>query len=154
MNEERLLKLKRSAERFTAYRERSPKEVVDKLAKWDAKPEEINQIIQELTEERFIDEQRFARAFCHDKFLVNKWGKRRIALELGRHQLSKEAVAEGLNYINAEEYERTLRHLAEQKWQKTKEPDLFKRKQKTVAYLLQKGFETDLIWEVMKELGW
>ena len=152
VNEERIIKLKRSAERFTAYRERSPKEVADKLAEWDAKPVEIERILAELIAERFVDEHRFARAFCHDKFLVNKWGKRRIGMELSRHQLSKEAVAEGMNYINAEEYERTLRHLAEQKWHKTKEPDLFKRKQKTVAFLAQKGFETDLIWDVVKDL--
>jgi len=153
MNEERILKLKRSAERFTAYRERSPKEVADKLAEWDAKPEEIERIITELTDERFIDEHRFARAFCHDKFLVNKWGKRRIAMEISRHQLTREALTEGMNYINSEEYERTLKHLAEQKWLKVKDPDLFKRKQKTVAYLMHKGFEMDLIWEAVNTLS-
>jgi regulatory protein len=152
VNEERILKLKRSAERFTAFRERSPKEVADKLAEWDAKPEEIERIIAELKEQRFIDEHRFARAFCHDKFLVNRWGKRRIAMEISRHQLSREALTEGMNYINAEEYERTLQHLAEQKWLKVKDSDTLKRKQKTVAFLLQKGFESDLIWEVVNEL--
>jgi regulatory protein len=151
VNEERLKKWKASAQRFTAYRERSPKEVADKLREWDAPQEAIDRILNELIADKFIDELRFARAFCHDKFLINKWGKRRIAMEISRHDLSHETIQQGLNYINQEEYDSTVHRLALAKWSKLKDKDVFVKKQKTVAYLTQKGYESDLIWATIKK---
>jgi regulatory protein len=150
VNEERLKKWKASAQRYTAFRERSPKEVADKLREWDAPQEAIDRILKDLITDKFLDENRFARAFSHDKFLINKWGKRRIELELRKHSLSFETIQQGLDYINQEEYDSTLERLARNKWTKIKDKDTYKKKQKTVAYLTQKGFETDLIWEIIK----
>ena len=152
MNEERYKKLKTSAQRYTAYRERAPKEVADKLESWEAPQEIIERILSELQADKFVDEKRFARAFCHDKFLMNKWGKRRIALEIYKYELPTEVVEQGLNYVNQGEYELALKHLAEQKWYKVKEKDWFRRRHKTVSYLLQKGYEPDLIWRVVNDL--
>jgi regulatory protein len=149
MTPEKIKKLKNSAMRYTAYRERSPKEVLDKLAEWDTPKEIAEQILIELKAEGFVDEYRFARAFCHDKFLINKWGKRRIEMELSKFKVSGEAVQQGLAYINPEEYLNTLKKLVTSKWQKTKEPDIQKRKAKTVNYLVQKGYEMDLVWEAV-----
>jgi regulatory protein len=152
MTPEKIKKLKASAMRYTAYRERSPREVLDKLAEWDTPKNIAEQILAELKAEGFVDEMRFARAFCHDKFLINKWGKRRIELELGKFKVSNEAVRQGLDYINASEYRATLEKLAKSKWEKTREQDLQKRKAKTVNFLVQKGYEMDLVWEVVKGL--
>lgn len=152
MNEERYKKLKVSAQRYTAYRERAPKEVADKLAEWDAPPAIIDRILTELKEDKFIDEERFARAFCHDKFLINKWGKNRLRLELGRYGLSESIKAQGIDYIKEETYLETLHQLAQSKWNRLTETELFKKRQKTAAYLLQKGYEGDLVWEVVKGL--
>ena len=152
MNAERLKKWKASAQRFTAYRERSPKEVADKLREWDAPQGAIDKILIDLIEDKFIDEFRFARAFCHDKFLINKWGKRRIEMEIRRHDLSYEAIQQGLDYINKEEYDTTVLKLTQSKWNKLKDKDPYKKKQKTVAYLTQKGYESDLIWEAIKKI--
>ena len=152
MNEERIKKWKASAQRYTAYRERSPKEVADKLREWDASQAAIDRILKELIEDKFVDEFRFARAFCHDKFLINKWGKRRIEMEIRRHDLTYEAIQQGLDYINKEEYDATVLKLTQAKWNKLKDKDPYKKKQKTVAYLTQKGYESDLIWEAIKKI--
>ena len=152
MNEERIKKWKASAQRYTAYRERSPKEVADKLREWDAPQAGIDRILKELIEDKFVDEFRFARAFCHDKFLINKWGKRRIEMEIRRHDLTYEAIQQGLDYINKEEYDATVLKLTQAKWNKLKDKDPYKKKQKTVAYLTQKGYESDLIWEAIKKI--
>lgn len=152
MNEERYKKLRASAQRFTAYRERAPKEVVDKLEVWGAPQAIIDRILSELKADKFVDEERFARAFCHDKFLAYKWGKRRILQELYKYNLAENVKQQGLDYINQEEYESSLTHLATQKWNKVNETDLNKRKQKTVNYLMQKGYESDLIWGMIGQL--
>ena len=151
--EDKLKRLKQSAQRFTAYRERAPKEVAEKLAEWEGRPEEIEQILKELKEDNFINEERFSRAFCNDKFKFNKWGKRRISNEIRKYDLPANVVEQGLAYINQEEYDSTLRQLAHAKWSKLKEPVLFKKKQKTVNYLVQKGYESDLIWRVIGEIA-
>lgn len=152
MNEERLKKIKQAALRYTAYRERAPKEVIDKLHEWEALPEEIEQLLKELKEEGFIDEGRFANAFFHDKFLLNKWGKRRIVMEIKKYNLPCAVVERGLTYINQTKYEETLIHLAKSKWNKLKDVDPLKKKQKTTNFLMQKGYESDLIWKVIREL--
>ncbi len=152
MNEEHYTKLKTSAQRYTAYRERAPKEVVDKLFEWGATEEIIDQILSELKSEDFINEDRFARAFCHDKFLTYKWGKHRILSELYKYELSESTKTQGLDYINQDEYEKTLAELAKQKWQRTPDADLFKRRNKTANFLIQKGYESDLIWDVVNKL--
>ena len=113
---------------------------------------DLKNIVGELKKENFINEERFARAFCHDKFLLNKWGKRRISTEIRKYDLPKMVIAQGLAYINQKEYHTTLADLADIKWNKLNEPDLLKKKQKTVNYLLQKGYESDLIWEVVQEM--
>ena len=153
VSEDRFKRLKQSAQRFTAYRERAPKEVADKIAEWGAKPEEIERLLRELKEENFIDEERFARAFCHDKFLINKWGKHRISKEIRKFELTTEVLEQGLAYIDQEEYEKTLAQLAQSKWSKVKDPDVSKKKQKTVNYLMQKGYESDLTWKVVNKLN-
>ena len=150
--EDKVKRLKQSALRYTAYRERAPKEVADKLQEWDARPDEIAQLLKELKEENFIDEDRFARAFCHDKFLFNKWGKYRISREIKKYELPVTVVEQGLAYIDQEEYEKTLTQLAAQKWKKLNDPEIFKKKQKTVNYLTQKGYESDLIWRMISQL--
>lgn len=147
MNEERYKKLKASAQRYTAYRERTPKEVRDKLTEWSAPNPIIERIIDELKADQFIDEERFARAFCHDKFLINKWGKNRLRLEMTKYELSAEAKNQGLEYIKDADYLEVLEHLTLSKWEKIREPDMFKRKQKVARYLLQKGYESELVWE-------
>lgn len=152
MNEERYRKLKASAQRYTAYRERAPKEVIDKLKEWSAPEPIIDRILSELREDDFVNEHRFARAFCHDKFMINKWGKNRLKAEMGRYGLSNEAKHEGLDYLKPEEYARTLDHLAQKKWDRLKEEDLYKKKQKTALYLANKGFEAGLVWEVVNGL--
>lgn len=153
MNEERYKKLKTSAQRYTAYRERAPKEVIEKLKEWSAPEPIIDRILEELQADDFVNEHRFARAFCHDKFLINKWGRNRLRAEMSRYALSSEAKEEGLGYLKDEEYQATLAHLAQKKWDRVKEEDLYKKKQKTALYLANKGFEADVVWGVVNRLS-
>jgi len=152
-HEDKIQRLRQSAMRFTAYRERAPKEVRDKLKEWGAGPQEIDNITRELIEGHFLDEQRFANAFCHDKFLINKWGRRKIRMEIAKYELPEHVVAQGLEHINPEKYKEVLLQLARAKWQKTKEQDPFKKKQKTMNYLLQKGYEPELIHQAVDRLS-
>lgn len=138
---------KQKAGRFCAFRERSPNEVFEKGKAWGLSDKESEQLVSLLTKEGFIDEQRFANAYCHDKFEFNSWGKQKIRAGIYPHKISPGAIDQALERIDPEKYKQKLDHLAYKKWMSLAKEEEMKRKQRTVSYLANKGYELDLIWE-------
>ena len=79
---------KQRAGRFCAFRERSPNELFEKLQNWGLPEEDAAEVTAELSKEGFVDEQRFADAYCNDKFQFNSWGKQKIRAHIYSHKLS------------------------------------------------------------------
>ncbi len=147
-----LKEAKQRAGRFCAFRERSPNELYEKLKSWGISEDESMRIVSELSKEGFVDEQRFANAFCNDKFEFNSWGKQKIRAGIFKHKLPEVIIQHALDRIDVEKYERRLKELAIKKWYKLENEELIKRKQKTTAYMVSKGFELDLIWNCIQQL--
>jgi len=143
---------KQRAGRFCAFRERSTQEMREKLSSWGLHPDEAESVVSELIKEGFINDQRFADAFCHDKFQFNGWGKLKIKAHIYTHRIPEDVLAKALDRIEPQVYESKLMELGEAKWEKSKDDDSAKRKQKTAAFLQQRGYETDLIWETINKL--
>ncbi|MEO1256678.1 MAG: regulatory protein RecX, partial [Bacteroidota bacterium] len=143
---------KQRAGRFCAFRERSPNELYEKLKTWGLSENESESVVAALTKEGFVDEQRFADAYCNDKFEFNSWGKQKIRSSIYQHKLSEKAVQSALDRIDLKRYEKRLQGLCIQKWKRLEKEEPIKRKQKTVAYLANKGFEMDLIWEAINSI--
>lgn len=146
-------RLKAKAYKFCAYRERSPKEVRDKLIDWGADEAGTQTILATLKAENFLDEQRFANAFCNDKFEFNSWGKIKIRAQISVHQISRHLLENALDRIDERKYFERLKELAQKKWSQLSSDNkpIIKQK-KTLNYLVSKGFEADLIWKVLREL--
>ena len=140
------------AGRFCALRERSPNELLEKLQSWGLKEGDATEVVAELSKQGFVDEQRFANAYCNDKFEFNSWGKQKIRSGIYPHRLSETAIQQGLDRIDPKKYELRLFGLAKRKWEKLESEDSMKRKQKTVSYMVNKGFELDLVWEAVNKL--
>lgn len=147
-----LKQAKDKAAKFCSVRERSPFEVSRKLQNLELTDDEINEILGELIEERFIDENRFCKAFCHDKFEFNKWGKHRINLELLQHKIPQDVIKSGLDALDVKRYKEVLDSLVSTKWNSLK-GDEWSKKQKTLAFLVGKGFEMDLTIESMRQMS-
>ncbi|MEP0985930.1 regulatory protein RecX [Ekhidna sp.] len=143
---------KQRAGRFCALRERSPNELLEKLKSWGLSQEESLEIVEDLIQQGFMDEQRFANAFCNDKFEFNSWGKQKIKAHIFSHKLSEQVVQRALNGIDPVKYTQRLFDLAKTKWLRLEDEEPIKQKQKTLAYLANKGFEVDLIWNAINEL--
>ena len=62
-------------------------EINEKLQRWGIAYDTIARILDRLESEKFIDDERFCRAFVNDKFRFAKWGKMKIAQ--GRNYLFK-----------------------------------------------------------------
>ena len=137
---------------FCAYRDRSHKEVEDKLKEMRMIPAACEQIIMKLMQEDFLNEERFARSFVRGKFRIKKWGRIKIKQELKFREISSPIIKLALTEINNEEYRSALYELAEKKLRSIRETDNFKKKKKLSDHLLRKGYEASLVFEITSEL--
>lgn len=137
---------------FCAYQERCQAEVREKLyAEYYLNPEEIELIIAELITQNFINEERFAKIYAGSKFRLKKWGKLKIKQALKQFHLSIYCIDQGLAEIADEDYEATLRALLAKKSKQTTETNPLKKKQKLLQYALSKGYEMDILLDLLDE---
>jgi regulatory protein len=139
-------------EYYCSYQERCHVEVQEKLRQFTLSENEKNQIIVQLIEHNFLNEERFARCFARGKFRIKHWGKNRIVNELKQRQISAPNIKCGLTEISDEEYHDTFDKLAQRHWENIKETNLHKKKKKFCDYLLRKGWESNLVYDRLKEL--
>lgn len=137
---------------YCAYRDRSQKEVEDKLIEMRMIPAAREEIIIKLMQENFLNEERFARSFVRGKFRIKKWGRHKIKQELKLKQISSPIIRIAMTEINETDYRNTLYSLAEKKLALLSETDKFKLRKKLSDHLLRKGYEGSLVFEVTEEI--
>ena len=137
---------------FCAYRDRSQKEVEDKLDGMRMISEAKEKIIISLMQEGFLNEERFARNFVRGKFRMKKWGRKKIVMELKKREISNPIIKLGLSEIKETDYRKTLFELAEKKEGQLKETETFKKKKKLADHLLRKGYESSLVFDCVNEI--
>ncbi len=136
---------------FCAYQERSQQEVRDKLYSYGLHKAEVEDTISQLITENFINEERFAIAYVGGKFRLKKWGRKKILNGLKYHKVSNYCLNKAFAQIEDEEYKQTILELIEKKIDSISEENEFRRNNKVVQYLMQKGFETDIVWALLKK---
>ena len=139
-------------EAYCAYQERCHREVVAKLRAMGMIPLAIDDIVVHLIHYGFLNEERYARSFTRGKFYNKKWGKLRIQRELKARGLTDYNIEAGLSEITDEDYYDTLNLLAEKKQATNKEKNPYKAKAKLANFLLYRGFEPELVYEIVDEL--
>jgi regulatory protein len=139
-------------EHFCAYQERCHEEVVQKLRSMKMDSEEIDSIMVHLIGDNFLNEERFACSFARGKHRIKHWGKIRIVNELKSKKITQTLINIALKEISPEEYTKTFHTLAERHWESIQETNLMKKRKKFCDYMLRRGFESNLIFEKVKEL--
>lgn len=145
---EALLKL----EHFCAYQERCHAEVIAKLYSLKMTSDEIDFIVVQLIESNFLNETRFACSFARGKHRIKFWGRIRITNELKARQISSTTIALALKEISPEEYETTFEQLSERSWNAISEKNILKKRKKFCDYMLRRGYESNLVYDKVKEL--
>lgn len=138
---------------YCAYQERCHSEVKSKCFELGLRGEEVDEAIAALITDNFLNEERFAKAFAGGKFRSKQWGRKKILMELKQRQVSAYCIKKGMEEIDAEDYDKTLYSLTEKKYASLKGEQYLKRKYKTMQYLLQKGYESDLIQEAVEQIA-
>jgi len=146
--EEALQKLKQ----YCAYQERSHYEVVQKLWDLGIRKAEHDEIVSALIQEDYLNEERFAIQYAGGKFRMKDWGRKKIYYGLKEKQVSTYCINKALKAIDETTYLKTLNALAEKKYASLKGEQYLVRKKKTTDYLLQKGFEPELINSALKSM--
>ena len=145
MNKEPLIK----AANFCAYQERTHKEVRKKLAELEILGDDAEEIITYLIENNYLNEERFARVFAGSKFRQKKWGRIKIRQELKMRGMSEYCLKAGMSEIDGDDYMITLQEIIEKKSKDIKDSNKSIVRQKLVKFALSKGFENDLVFDVV-----
>ena len=145
---EALEKLKK----YCAYQDRCHQEIRTKLINLGIYGDDLEEIIAELIAENFLNEERFARSFARGKFRMRHWGKVRIKNELKFRKISEYCIRKAMNEIEEDAYFKTLEEVIQKKARQIRESDPFKAKNKIAKYAIGRGFETELVWKMVKTM--
>ena len=139
---------------YCAYQERCHMEVKEKLYSFGLRKQVVEESISQLIEEDYLNEERFAIQYAGGKFRMKQWGRVKIKHALQQKQVSTYCVNKAMKEIDEADYEKTLHKLAEQKWNSVtgEGVNLFVKMSKTSDYLLQKGYEPELVRGVIAGL--
>ena len=139
-------------QKYCAYQERCHQEVKRKLYDYGLKTFEIDELIADLIQSNYLNEERFARSFARGKSKVKKWGRNKILSELRLRKISDYCIRKAMTEIDDDLYSETLRALIEKKNREYKSKNEFEQRAKIARFLMGKGYESDLVWEAVKEL--
>jgi regulatory protein len=144
--------VKNKIEAYCAYQERCHQEVRNKLFSLGVSASSVEEIIASLITDGFLNEERFAKAFAGGKFRMKKWGKLKIVNEMERKGVSKNCIKSGLKEIDDEDYRGILSGVLADKKDKLEEENIFVLRDKLSNHAIQKGFEPELVWQILREL--
>ena len=128
-----------------AQAEHCQQEMRDKMKRWNVDESAQDRIIQQLINERYIDDERYARAFVKDKIRYNKWGRRKVQQALWMKHIDKDIQQRVLDEIDENEYLNVLRSMLKQKRKSIKAQSDYELNQKLARFALGRGFTFDLI---------
>lgn len=116
-------------------------EICEKLQRWGLPYDVIDRILKRLVDEKYIDEERFCRAFVNDKYRFAKWGKMKIGQGLYMKKIPSDVAWRYLNEIDQEEYLAVLRDLLASKRKSVRGKDEYELNGKLIRFAMSRGFE-------------
>ena len=145
----KLLEAKNKIESYCAYQERCDQEVRMKLKSWNLYSEDVDILISDLITNNFLNEERFAEAYVSGKFRIKKWGRVKIKQHLKQKNISAYSIKKAIETIDEDDYLKTVNDLLGAKSRLIKSKDKWDRMNKLKRYLASKGYETELVHEVV-----
>ena len=137
------------AESYCAYQERSQFEIRNKLYEWGLHQKDVEEIISELIELNFLNEERFALAYSLGKFRIKGWGKIKIRQGLKLKRIPDKLIIKSLKSIEYDDYLMMLKKILQKKSNTISEKDPFKKRYLLTRFASSKGYESDLITDLL-----
>ena len=140
------------AKKICSNQEKCCQDIYNKLSEWGIPKEKAEKIINILIENKFIDEERYAKAFVNDKFKFNHWGKIKIKNHLFSKRISEDNINEALKSIDIKKYKDVLRNILQKKKKEIKNTNSYQLSGKLINHAYSKGFEIDISKDIIKEI--
>ncbi len=138
------------AQQTCAYQERCQQEMRDKLYEWGLYSNDVENIIANLITDNFLNEERFAKTYAGGKFRIKKWGRVKIKIELKKRKISDYCIRKAMQEIPDKDYTHTLEQLIAKKSKEVKDKKPEVRNYKIAQYAISRGFEGDLVWDILR----
>lgn len=120
-------------------------EMTEKMRRWEVPEDAQARIMERLVKERYVDDERFARAFVKDKIQYNKWGRRKVEQALWQKHINDDIRKHVLDEIDDKDYLTVLQPLLKQKRKSTKAQSEYELNQKLIRFAMGRGFTFDII---------
>ena len=140
------------AMKLCSKKEYATGEIRSKLLEWDVTEELTEKILIQLLNEKFIDDERYSRAFVNDKLKFSKWGKIKIAYMLRHKHVSEGVIGEAIANIDPELYENILRDELTKKARTINAASDYEFKGKLIQFASGRGFEYELAAKLAESL--
>lgn len=141
-----------------AQRECCRYDLEKKLRETPLSREEVEEVLDTLEDEHFVDAARYARAFAHDKLEYDGWGRLKISQALRQKKFSAGVVEAALaEVIEEEHYLEVLQRILSSKlrtlsFDADQREEVLKATQKLVRFAASRGFEPHLIFDTLHHL--
>lgn len=134
-----------------ALREICGHEIVEEVAKSEGQ-EVAEKVLAILVQEKYVDNERYARSFASEKHRINKWGKIKIRYFLQVRKVESGLINEALNALNIAEYENAAELEIKKKLRmlKSEKPGL--KWNKVIQYMYSKGYEQELTAKILSRV--
>ena len=120
-------------------------EMIDKMTKWEISEEAQARIMEHLVKNKYIDDERYCRAFVHDKMEYNHWGRRKIEQALYVKHVDKAIQKTVLDEIPDEDFIDILRPLIVHKRRQTRANSEYEMNMKLMRFAASRGFTIEQI---------
>ena len=130
--------------------EQSQADCLEKMRRWGVDINEARKVMNSLVERRFVDDERFARAYTADKIRFNRWGRRKVKMMLSAKRISPEIISSAMSVVDEEEYEQLLVDLLRSKVISAGIECSFEGRTKLFRFGATRGFETELVSRIIK----
>ena len=125
-------------------------EMLEKMRKWDVDEDTQAQVMEYLTRERYIDDERYAEMFINEKIKFNKWGRRKVEQALWQKHIDSTTARNLLDDVPDEEYLKVLRPLLKSKERSVKASSEYEKNMKLIKFAMGRGFDFDIIKQCLK----
>ena len=139
--------------RYCAYQDRCTADIRLKMFRLGQMENQIEEALAFLKEEGFLDDERYAKAYVRGKFSSNKWGRIKIKEGLYSKKIAAETISIAMKELDEDSYIQQLVLIIESKYKKLEVKDAYIKNQKLALYAHSKGYELDLIWNILKKLN-
>lgn len=137
---------------YCSRQEKCKDDVRKKLRAWLVAEDDISEIVKRLEEDKFIDEERYVRAYVNDKYKFAKWGKRKIEYNLNLKHIDRSIISEYLKAVDSDDYMEKLEYILTNKAKSVKAKNNYDMQQKLIRFATSRGYELSDIIKCLKSL--